>query len=131
MAMRRMLRTVILIVFLGAASMLPAQGPPTKTTEVMVLLSAKPGIPREEFRKVMPEEVRATLQLYLDGKVRQWYSRSDGKGVVFILNCLSVGEAQTIAESLPLAKAKLVSYEYTELGPLAPLSNLLGSGSAK
>jgi hypothetical protein len=97
----------------------------------MVLLTAKPGIPREEFRKVMPEEVRATLQLYLDGKVRQWYSRSDGKGVVFILNCLSVGDAQTIAESLPLAKAKLVSYEYTELGPLAPLSNLLGSGSAK
>ena len=77
--------------------MLPAQGPPSKITEVMVSLTAKPGIPREEFRKMMPEEVRATVQIYLDGKVRQWYSRSDGKGVIFILNCSSVSEAQTIA----------------------------------
>jgi len=29
---------------------------------------------------VMPAEIRATVKLYLDGKIRQWYSRGDGRG---------------------------------------------------
>ena len=28
---------------------------------------------------VIPEEIRAIVKLYLDGKIRQWYSRGDGK----------------------------------------------------
>ena len=42
----------------------------------------------------MPDEVRATLKLYLDGKIQQWYSRSDGRGVIFILNCTTAAEAK-------------------------------------
>jgi hypothetical protein len=35
---------------------------------------------------VIPAEIRATVKLYLDGKIRQWYSRGDGKGVIFLVD---------------------------------------------
>lgn len=111
---------------------LGAQSPPVPatTTDVLVMLTVKPGIAREQIVKVMPEEVRATLRLYLAGKIRQWYSRSDGKGVVFIMACKDVAEAQSVMEQLPLAKEKLADYEFTAMAPLAPLGMLLGTPSA-
>jgi len=73
----------------------------------------------------MPDEIRATVHLYLDGKIRQWYSRADGKGVVFILDCKDVDEARSVMEALPLAKEQLVNLEFTALAPLTPLRLLL------
>ncbi len=35
---------------------------------------------------IMPSEIRETVKLYLDGKIRQWYSRGDGKGVIFLID---------------------------------------------
>ncbi len=106
---------------------LQAQAPvaPTKTSDVLVMLTVKPGIPREQIMTVLPDEVRATVRLYLDGKIRQWYSRGDGKGVVFILDCKDVAEARALMEQLPLAKGKLADFDYTPLAPLAPLGVLL------
>jgi hypothetical protein len=51
----------------------PAGVPTPKTTEVMVILTARQGVSREQIMKVMPAEIRATVKLYLDGKIRQWY----------------------------------------------------------
>jgi hypothetical protein len=62
------------------------------TTGVFALLKAKPGVTRERVMAVMPAEIRATVQLYIDGKIREWYSREDGKGGVFLLNACDVGE---------------------------------------
>jgi hypothetical protein len=69
--------------------------------------------------------VRATLKLYLDGKIQQWWARADGRGVVFILNCTTSAEAKAITDTLPLSKASLAVFEYTPLGPLTPLRMLL------
>lgn len=80
--------------------------------------------------KVMPEEVRATVRLYLDGKIQQWYGRGDGKGVVFILDVKQVSEAESLMSELPLAKAKFVDDEYMPIGPLTPLGMLLGTAPA-
>ena len=99
---------------------------PPKTTDVLVLMTLKAGVPREELAKVLPSEVRATVRLYLDGKLRQWFQRSDGKGVVFILPATTVADAQAIMESLPLAQANLVDHDYVALSPLGPLAALLG-----
>jgi hypothetical protein len=106
---------------------LQAQPPtPPKTTDVLVLMTQKAGVPREELAKVLPSEVRATVRLYLDGKLRQWFQRSDGKGVVFILPATTVADAQAIMDSLPLPRANLVDLEYVALSPLGPLAALLG-----
>ena len=101
------------------------------TTGVFALLKAKPGVTREQVMAIMPAEIRATVQLYLDGKIREWYAREDGKGAVFLLNSRDVAEAKSIMESLPLAKADILDHEYVPVGPLTPLRLLLGSQSAK
>jgi hypothetical protein len=94
------------------------------TTGVFALLQAKPGVTREQVMAVMPAEIRATVELYLDGKIRDWYAREDGKGAVFLLNTGDVDEATLIMESLPLAKAQLLDHEYVAVGPLTLLGLL-------
>jgi hypothetical protein len=101
------------------------------TTGVFALLTAKPGVKREQVMAVMPAEIRATVQLYLEGKIREWYAREDGRGGIFLLNTRGVAEATSIMESLPLAKENMLDHEYIPVGPLLPLRLLLGSQSAK
>lgn len=116
----------ILLLTVAAASLF-AQSPVTpKVTRVLATLTVNPGITRDQIMKVMPREVRDTVQLYLDGKIEQWYARGDGKGVVFLLDCTTAEEAKAILEELPLAKSKYASFEYMTLGPLTPLRQLLG-----
>ena len=120
------------LILLMSVHPLHAQPPaPPKTTDVLVLMTQKTGVPREEFAKVLPSEVRATVRLYLDGRLRQWFQRSDGKGVVFILPATTVADAEAIMASLPLPQAKLVDLEFVPLSPLGPLAVLLGPASDK
>jgi hypothetical protein len=99
------------------------------TTGVFALLKAKPGVTRERVMALMPAEIRATVQLYLEGKIREWYTREDGRGAVFLLNTKDVAEAESILESLPLAKEHLLDHEYIPVGPLMPLRLLMASPS--
>jgi hypothetical protein len=100
-------------------------------TGVYALSTAKPGVTRDEVMAIMPAEIRATVQLYLDGKIREWYARGDGRGAIFLLNAKDVEEARTIMEALPLAEAHLVDDEYIPVGPLTPLRLLLANQSVK
>jgi hypothetical protein len=102
-----------------------AQATSLTTTGVMVILTAKAGVTREQVMAVMPDEIRQTVQLYLNGKVREWYSRSDGRGVVFLLDARDVAEADAIMEGLPLARQNLMDHEYIAVGPLVPLHLLM------
>jgi hypothetical protein len=109
-----------------AAGSLSAQTPTSpKVTVVMATLTLKDGVTRDQLKKVMPTEVRETVDLYLDGKIREWYARGDGRGVVFIVDCKTVDEAKAILEQLPLVKANYASFDYMPLGPLSPLKLLL------
>ena len=105
------------------------QASTSTTTGVFALLKAKPGITRERVMAIMPAEIRATVQLYLDGKIREWYAREDGRGAVFLLNTSDVAEAESIMESLPLAKEHMLDHEYIPVGPLMPLRLLMASQS--
>jgi hypothetical protein len=103
------------------------QSPPPqpKITGVLAMLSPKPGVVPGQIMKVMPAEIRATVPLYLDGKIQQWYMRGDGRGVIFILNCKDEAEARALLESLPLSQANLVDGQFIPVGPLLPLGMLL------
>jgi hypothetical protein len=102
----------------------PPAAPAPIITAVLVNLTVKPE-DRPKLAPVMPSEVRETLKLYLDGKIQQWYSRADGRGVMFIMNVNTVDEAKAIMGSLPLAKSGLATLDYTPLAPLQPLRALL------
>src|SRR5882757_10078174 len=108
----------------------PSGVPSPKTTEVMVILTAKQGVNRQQIMNVMPDEVRATVKLYLDGKIRQWYSRGDGKGVIFLVEAKTEDEARALMETLPLAKEQLMDHQYIPVGPLMPLRALIGPGAS-
>ena len=103
--------------------------PIPKTTEVMVIQTAKQGVTAQQIMAVIPSEIRATVQLYLDGKIRQWYSRGDGKAVILLVEAKTKDEARAIMETLPLAKEQLLDHEYIPVGPLMPLRALLGAGA--
>jgi hypothetical protein len=81
--------------------------------------------------KVMPAEIRATVELYLNGRISQWFSRGDGRGVVFLLDAKDVAEAHALMEGLPLHKENLVDHEYIPVGPLMPLRFLTAGGQEK
>jgi len=75
----------------------------------------------------MPKEVPPTLQIYLDGKMDQFWLRQDGKGVVFVMTTDSPEEAATILKALPLGQADLLRFELIAIGPLTPLGMLMGA----
>jgi hypothetical protein len=100
-----------------------------KTTAVLVIETAKQGVNPQQIMAVIPAEIRATVKLYLDGKIQQWYSRGDGKGVIFLVNANTEDEARAITEALPLAKEELIDHEYIPVGPLMPLRALIGPGA--
>jgi hypothetical protein len=119
----------------AAAQSQSAQGPVApaamlpKTTAVMIILTAREGVTRQQIMAIMPSEIRETVKLYLDGKIRQWYSRSDGKGVVFLIDARTGDEARAVMETLPLSKEHLMDHEYIALGPLMPLKALIGAAA--
>ena len=112
----------------GTASGVPSVAIPT-TTAVLVIETAKQGVLPQQIMAIIPAEIRATVQLYLDGKIREWYSRGDGRGVVFLVDAKSEDEARALMETLPLAKEHLMDHEYIPVGPLMPLRALLGRGA--
>jgi hypothetical protein len=109
------------------SSVAQAQAFSPTTTGVIVILTVKAGVTREQLTAVMPAEIRETVQLYLNGKIREWYSRGDGRGPVFLLDTRDVAEAQAIMEGLPLAKENVMDYEYIAVGPLLPLRLLMAN----
>jgi hypothetical protein len=112
----------------GGGSGVPSVAIP-KTTAVLVIQTAKPGVTPQQVMAIIPAEIRATVKLYLDGKIRQWYSRGDGKGVVFLVEAQTEEEARAVMETLPLAKEQLMDDQYIPIGPLMPLRALIGPGA--
>src|ERR1700751_1998616 len=107
----------------GAASGVPGIAIP-KTTAVLVIETPKQGVTPQQIMAVIPDEIQATVRLYLDGRIREWYSRGDRKGVIFLADAKTESEARALMETLPLAKEQLMDHEYIPVGPLMPLKAL-------
>ncbi len=79
----------------------------------------------EERGEIMPHEVPATLNLYLDGLIEQFWYRQDKPGVIFLMNTETVEQARAAVEALPLVTHGIATYEVIPVGPLAPLGLLV------
>ncbi|MDE2515964.1 MAG: hypothetical protein KGL12_08055 [Rhodospirillales bacterium] len=102
--------------------------PPAPVTRILAIGTLAPGGSMAAIRAILPAEVKATVLLYLDGRIDQWYSLADGKGVVFLLNMTDPGKAHAMLEALPLGRAHLMRFALMPLAPLAPLRALPGIG---
>jgi hypothetical protein len=92
--------------------------------KVMAVGTLKP-LSLEERRQYLPKEVPATLQLYLDGKMEQFWLREKEAGVVFLMTVESVEEADKLLKGLPLGQASLLTFDLFPIGPLLPLGMLI------
>jgi hypothetical protein len=95
--------------------------------KVLAIASITKPLTPEQRQQIMPNEVPATLKLYLDGKIEQFWFRQDKPGVIFLMNVGSVEEAQAAVEALPLTAGRFANYELMHVGPLAPLGLLIQS----
>lgn len=108
-----------------------SQFPEVPTTKILAIGRFTTPPTPEQIKEFFPREVPDTLRLYLAGKIDQWWVRQDQTGPVFLMNVTSVAEARALLEKLPLGQAKLMEFDYIELGPLTPLNLLLSEGWAK
>jgi hypothetical protein len=92
--------------------------------KVMAIGTLKPLSP-EQLQQYLPNEVPATLQLYLDGKMEQFWLRNKLAGVIFLMSVDSVDEADRLLKALPLGQANLLTFELMPIGPLLPLGVLM------
>jgi muconolactone delta-isomerase len=95
-----------------------------QTMKVMAIGTLKALSP-EQQQTYMPSEVPATLQLYLDGKMEQFWLQDQKKGVIFLMNVDSVDEADQLLKNLPLGRANLLTFDLLPVGPLLPLGLLM------
>lgn len=123
-------RLAVLIILLVSPVAGHAQSPPaptpTPTTRILAIGTINPGVDPAAALAILPTEVKETVKLYLGGKIDQWYSQQDRRGVVFILNVTDTAAAHEMLEKLPLGQAHLMSFELIPLGPLNPLRLLQG-----
>jgi hypothetical protein len=98
---------------------------PAAATKVIAIAKRGPGTPGQNLPDLLPQEVRDTVTLYLDGKIEQWWIQQNGAGPVFLMNSPSVDEARALTQQLPLVKARMLEFEFIAVGPLSPLRVLL------
>jgi len=92
--------------------------------KVFALYTVKGPLTPELRRDVMPHEVPATLKLYLEGKIEQFWFRENA-GPIFLMNVDSVDEAKGTLSKLPLVAQNLATLELIPVSPLMPLGLLI------
>jgi hypothetical protein len=95
------------------------------TTKILAIGSFTPKATPDVLKTIIGPEVRATVRLYLTGKMDQWYVKADQSGVVFIMDCTTVDEARELLGKLPMGPAGVMEFQYIAMGPISPLRVLL------
>jgi len=115
----------------AAASAQPAPPASVPTTRIVAIGTVTPAADLAQVQAILPREVRATAELYLAGKIDQWFSMTGRRGVVFVLNETDPAAARAMLEALPLGQAHLMTFELIPVGPLGPLRQLVGPPAGK
>jgi hypothetical protein len=115
----------LLVPSMLVAQTMPGAPAPVPTTRILAIGTLTSPLSPDEMKNLLPKEVKATVSLYLDGKIDQWWAKQDGTGVVFLLNVTSAEDASAMLEKLPLGVEKRMTFQLMPLGPLRPLRALL------
>ncbi|GGA29416.1 hypothetical protein [Dyella nitratireducens] len=92
--------------------------------KVMAIAVPQVALTPDVLKPYMSDEVPHTLQLYLDGKVEQfWFVEKSGP--IFLMNVESIDQAKATINTLPLVTAGLMAYDLKPVGPLIPLGRLI------
>lgn len=78
----------------------------------------------EKIKMLLKNEVVHSWELQKQDVIREIYFRTDKAGVVLILECTNIDDAQKILSELPLVKAGLIEFECMSLGCFKPFELL-------
>jgi hypothetical protein len=92
--------------------------------KVFALYTVKGPLTPELRKEVLPHEVPATLKLYLEGQIEQFWYR-ENVGPIFLMNVESVEQARATLSKLPLVAQNLATLELIPVSPLLPLGLLI------
>jgi muconolactone delta-isomerase len=71
----------------------------------------------EDFAPHLAAESAHAIKLFAQEKVREIFSRSDGKGAVLVVEAADEAEAEKILSELPLAKLGMLTFDIYGLKP--------------
>ncbi|WP_037028455.1 hypothetical protein [Psychromonas aquimarina] len=94
--------------------------------QILAISRQKEGITPDKFAPFLEEEVKHTLEAYLQGSIRNFWFKADRPGVVFMLESADTKAAQSMLAELPLVEAELIEFDLIPLQPLKPLGTLIG-----
>ena len=93
--------------------------------KIIVLAQRNAGVSLERMRPHFQAEVQAVWDLYLEGIVREFYTRADEGGpAILTVESETVEAARRELARLPLVEMNMIELEYIPLAPFKSLSHL-------
>ena len=77
----------------------------------------RPEFSPDDFVPHLKAESERALHMLADGKVRDIYSRADGKGAVLMLEAADEAEARSLMDSLPLVQKGMLEVDIYGIAP--------------
>ena len=94
--------------------------------QILAIGNLKEGVTPDKAAPHSADEVKHTLEAYLDGKIRNFWFQVNRPGMVVMLESKDEEEARQVIEELPLVVAGLMDFDLIPLQPLMPLGTLIG-----
>jgi len=86
--------------------------------KVLAIGHPRNGVRWEHIAPYVGEQARSVWERYEIDQVREFYLRADHQpGVVLVMECDDVTEAERLVATLPMAKAGLLDFELIPLRP--------------
>jgi hypothetical protein len=88
---------------------------------------------RVEWKHIYPyvgEQARSVWERYESDQVREFYLRADHQpGIVLVLECDDITEAERLVAALPISEAHLLDFEVIPLRPYMGFRQLFGDST--
>jgi len=94
--------------------------------QILAISKLNEGVTLDKLGPFLEQEVKHTLESYLEGKIRNFWMKVGCPGVVFMLEAETTEEAECMLEDLPLVKSGLIGFDLIPLQPMKPLGTLIG-----
>jgi hypothetical protein len=94
--------------------------------QILAISKLVEGVTPDSIGQLGADEVKHTLESYLEGTIRNFWFQVNRPGIVFILECSDENEARKVMNELPLVVAGMMIVELIPLQPLMPLGTLIG-----
>ena len=86
--------------------------------KVLAIGHPRSGVRWEHIAPYVGEQARSVWERYEVDQVREFYLRADHRpGVVLVLECDDVREAERLVAELPISEAELLNFEIIPLRP--------------